>query len=167
LNLFQSLIEKRDNRTFSFGDDASYHVAYEKEKQMAYLSIILTIVFWGAGAFIGKAVLRDGSSIYTYLLEASGTLSVAGCVCLLFKGEALSVVRHFNGWGYLFGILWGLGTVTFIVALKLKPASIAVPLTALYPLATAVLAMAFLGEPLTVKTGAGIACAILAAVLLS
>lgn len=134
---------------------------------MAWLSIILTILFWGAGAFIGKVVLKDGSSIYTYLLEASGTLTVAGSVCLLFRDEALSVARHFNGWGYLFGILWGLGTVTFIVALKGKPASIAVPLTALYPLTTAVLAVVFLGEPLTARTGAGIACAVLAAVLLS
>jgi transporter family protein len=133
---------------------------------MAYLSVILTILFWGVGACSGKAVLEDGSPIYIYLLEASGTLTVAGCVSLLFREETRAVVRHFSGWGYLFGILWGLGTVTFIVALKHKPASIVVPLTALYPLTTAVLAIAFLGEPLTMKTGAGIACAILAAVLL-
>lgn len=133
---------------------------------MPYFFILLTILFWGIGAFLGKAVLKNGSSIYTYILEAMGTLTIAFLVSLSFRKEFVTVVSNFNWWGYIFGILWGLGTVTFIVALKYKPASIVLPLTSLYPLTTAVLAVIYLGETVTLKTGAGIACAILAAILL-
>ncbi|MDX9788529.1 MAG: EamA family transporter [Desulfobacterales bacterium] len=133
---------------------------------MADLFIVLTLLLWGIGAFIGKAVLKEATAISTYLLEAAGSLTVALLICLSFRKDFLSVFSHFNGWGYLFGILWGVGTVTFIVALKYKPASIVVPLTALYPLITALLAVIFLGEAITLKTSAGIVCAIMAAILL-
>lgn len=133
---------------------------------MADLFIVLTLLLWGIGAFIGKAVLKETDAVTVYLLEAAGSLTVALLVALSFRKNFLSVFSDFNGWGYLFGILWGIGTVTFIVALKHRPASIVVPLTALYPLTTALLAVFFLGEAITLKTAAGILCAILAAVLL-
>jgi transporter family protein len=133
---------------------------------MAYVFIILTVLFWGTGAFLGKTVLKEASSIYVYILEALGTVTVAFLVSLFFRKEFISALSDFNWLGYLFGVLWGIGTVTFIIALKYKPASSVVPITALYPLVTAVLAIVLLREAITIKIGFGIACAILAAMLL-
>lgn len=133
---------------------------------MTQIFVVLTIALWGVGAFLGKTVLKEERAISTYLWEAMGTLTIALLVSLYCKKEFLFVLSSFNWWGYLFGILWGIGTVTFIIALKSAPASIVLPLTSLYPLITALLAIFFLNEPLTIKTGTGIVLAVLAAVLL-
>lgn len=115
---------------------------------------------WGIGAFLGKTVLKDASSIFTYLLESFGTLSIALLVGIFYREEVMSVVQNFSWAGYLFGILWGIGTVTFIFALKYGSASTVTPVTALYPLVTVLLAVIFLKETITLKIGVGILMAI-------
>lgn len=133
---------------------------------MANVFIILTILFWGIGSFLGKTALKDTSSIYVYLFEALGTLTIAFLVASFSRKELLSIFQNFNWAGYLFGILWGLGTVTFILALKYKPVSIITPLTSTYPLVTILLALVLLKETITLKIGAGIILAIGAGLLL-
>ena len=49
----------------------------------------------------------------------------------------------------------------------LEIASVAVPLTGIYPAVTVALAALFLGETITLKTGIGITFAIMAALLLA
>ncbi|MCK9352179.1 MAG: EamA family transporter [Candidatus Paceibacterota bacterium] len=133
----------------------------------ANIFIFITVLAWGIGAFLGKTVLQHSSSIYGYLLEALGTLSVALLVALFYKNEVVSITKNFSLNGYLFGILWGIGTVTFIIALKLKPSSFVVPLTALYPVITVILSVLFLKEEITLKITIGIIFAISATVLLA
>lgn len=132
----------------------------------AIIFIVLTVLFWGAGAFLGKSVLKNFSALHIYLLEALGTLTIAFLVALFYKQELLTAFHNFKWQGYLFGILWGLGTVTFVLALKLKPASVVVPFTALYPIITVMLAILLLKEVISLKIAAGIIFAVVAAFLL-
>ena len=133
---------------------------------MADLFILLSILFFGVGAFLGKSALRDASSVYVYLFEALGTLTIATIIAFFFKKELGDALNDFSWQGYLFGLFFGLGTATFIVALKYKDASAVVPLTALYPLVTILLATVFLHEAITLKVGIGIMFAIIAGFLL-
>ena len=133
---------------------------------MAYFFVFLTILFWGIGTYLGKAALHGVSPLYVYLFEALGTLTVACLTSLFFRRELLGAIARFSWAGYLFGILWGIGTVTFVIALKYKPAGVVVSLTGLYPLVTVVLAVLFLGETITMKTGIGMSLAILGGLLL-
>lgn len=133
---------------------------------MANLFIILTIILWGLGAFLGKSVLKGAPPIYTYLLEAFGTLTIAFLTATIFRKELIAAFHNFNWSGYLFGICWGIGTVTFVLALKYKPANTAVPLTALYPLITVILAIIFLKETITLKICIGVILAVIAGILL-
>jgi transporter family protein len=65
------------------------------------------------------------------------------------------------------GILGVLGTMTFYVQLRVAPTSIVVPLSALYPVVTVVLAYFFLHEDLTLARVAGVVCALVAIWLLT
>jgi transporter family protein len=57
--------------------------------------------------------------------------------------------------------------MTFYVLLRVAPASIVVPLSALYPVVTVVLAYFFLHEDLSLPRVAGVACALVAIWLLT
>jgi transporter family protein len=65
------------------------------------------------------------------------------------------------------GLLNGLGTFFLFLALERGKASVLSPLTALYPLITVALAIAFLGETLGVKQAFGAALAVCGGLLLS
>ncbi len=134
---------------------------------MANVFIFLTVVLFGVGAFLGKFALKNAAPLYVYMFEALGTLTVAATAAFVFRKEASEALHNFSAWGYVFGILFGLGTVTFIMALKLKPASLVVPLTALYPLVTVVLSMLVLNETITLKSALGIVFAVIAVILLA
>jgi transporter family protein len=72
------------------------------------------------------------------------------------------------GTGLLIGVVNGLGTWLLFAALERgAKASVAIPLTALYPLVTAILAVMVLGESLTPRQWTGLALAVAAGVLLS
>ncbi len=123
----------------------------------ANICIVGSIICYGVGTFIGKVALRNSSSINIYLLEALGTLTIAALVAIYFRNEAQSIVSSFNGYGYLFGILYGIGTVLFVVALKQQQASVATSLMAVYPAITVVLSVIFLKEIITFKILLGVA----------
>jgi transporter family protein len=65
------------------------------------------------------------------------------------------------------GVLGSVGIISFYILLTKKDASSAVPLTALYPILTAILAIIFLKEKLTIVKSAGIVLAGIALYLLS
>ena len=134
---------------------------------MAGLLIALSIIFFGVGTFIGKVALQTETAITVYLFEALGTLTVFFLVALFFWKDALAATSHMNWEGYAFGVCYGLGTLTFIGALKYWPASVVTPLSALYVVITVILAIIFLGEAITLKTGIGIACALAAVYFLT
>ena len=65
------------------------------------------------------------------------------------------------------GLIWGVGTVLFILALKYAKLSVLVPLSAVYPALTVVLALIFLGERLGPREIAGVVFAVISAGLLA
>ena len=135
---------------------------------MATGLVVLSAAMFAVGSFLGKTLLKDLPSNHVYLMEAAGTLTVALCVLFFYRKEVSLLITNFTWTGYLFGLLWGVGTVLFIIGLKYKPASIAVPLNvSLYPLIVVLLSAIFLKEVITFKAGLGIAFAILGAFLLA
>ncbi len=89
--------------------------------------------------------------------------------CLLtFKASNILVG---DKWGAVLGLLAGavgsMGVVGLYMLLTRKDASIAVPMTALYPALTAILAFIFLREQLTVVKVFGISLSAVALYLLS
>ena len=70
-------------------------------------------------------------------------------------------------WAASGGFLAFVGFLTFFAALDQGKASTVVTLSALYPLVTILLSIAFLHEKLTPRQGAGIVFALIASVLLA
>ena len=88
---------------------------------------------------------------------------------LLYPGR---IVVSYSGRSLAFALLSGvfnaLGAWALFAAMKSGgKASIVAPLTALYPLVVALVAPFLLHEPLTLTQGAGVACALVAVVLIS
>jgi transporter family protein len=69
--------------------------------------------------------------------------------------------------GFLAGIVSSVGLISFYALLTKKDASLVVPLTALYPALTAILAIIFLKEPLTILKALGVVLSVVAIALLS
>jgi transporter family protein len=84
------------------------------------------------------------------------------------KAEGLVQRRAGIGWAFLTGILGGTGNIAFFRALVSGgQASIVVPVTALFPLVTVILALTFLRERLGRAQIAGLVLALVAIYLLS
>lgn len=126
---------------------------------------IFAIVLFGVGSLFGKIASANDISSRVYFFEAMGTLTVFSVFFIVKKAEILNNF-HFNLFGILMGVCWGLGTVMFIAALDKSKLSVLVPFTALYPAVTIVLSLLFLGEKLNLREIAGISLAILAGLLL-
>ena len=127
---------------------------------------LLALGLWGVWGFLGKVASQHLPAQQVYLLAISGHLVVGGY--LLAGGlEAFS----WQPWGIAAalgaGIAMALGLLWFFEALARGPATVVVPLTALYPAVTVVLSRVFLQEPLTLRHLVGLVLALAAAWLLS
>ncbi|MDP2676106.1 MAG: EamA family transporter [bacterium] len=132
----------------------------------------ITILFWGLGGYLGKFAGNSGSGFQVYFFEALGTISFAVVYFTFFNPSiAKTALTNFD-WHVAIpalgmGILWGIATWTFILALNQGRASIIVPLTAVYPVVTVILAIIFLREAISIKEIFGILLTIGGIVLLS
>jgi len=134
---------------------------------MALFYILLTIVLWGVGSFFGRFAMKTATPNEAYVLEALGSVSLALIFALFFRKDCLSAFQNFNIHAFLFGAFLGAGTITFILALKYKPASEVVPLSALYLVITTIMGYFILSETVTLFQGIGILFAILACMLIA
>lgn len=131
---------------------------------------LLTIVCWGAWGAVSK-VASDGVDANTnQILFTFGLLPlivVAARSSRLRSGIAARR-RAGIGWAFLTGILGGAGNIAFFRALVAGgQASIVVPVTALFPLVTVILALTFLRERLGRAQMLGLGLALVAIYLLS
>jgi len=97
-------------------------------------------------------------------------LYAAGTLIVVLATSPSSFILRFTPavWtGLLAGLLGGLGFFFFYQALAQGPASTVIPLSSLYFLVAAVLAVVFLHEPVTVKKVLGILFAVASIVLLT
>lgn len=130
-----------------------------------YLSLI-AMALWGVVGLLQKLGTNRISS------RSLLVWVTAGFVLLLpwfaWNEHLLSLGSQQLMLGVVIGIVNGLGSWFLFIALERgAKASIAIPLTALYPLLTVVLATLFLSESLTGRQWVGIALAVAAAAALS
>ncbi len=129
---------------------------------------LLTILCWGAWGAVSK-VASDGVDANTN--QIFFTLGLLPLMAFLVRSPKLrGGTQRGTGiaWAFLTGILGGTGNIAFFRALAVGgKASIVVPVTALFPLVTVVLAVVFLRERLGRVQKVGLLLALVAIYLLS
>lgn len=129
--------------------------------------VILLILIWGIQGLISKMgvnavgkeqMLFFGQLLYFIVPVIFLYLSVKNFSSLINLKSYLPLV---------YGFLGGLGAIIFFFILEKGKASIVVPLTAIYPALTAILAILVLREQVNTYNLVGIAFAVIAGVLLS
>ena len=119
---------------------------------MVILLLIVTALLWGTTPIIEKIGLaKVDPLIGVTIRSAIVTVGLFILTFLLGKGKALMEV---DGKGFLIfgtsGVMAGLlGMWTYYTALKIGPTSKIVPISACYPLITAILSVLILKEGLT------------------
>ena len=131
------------------------------------LGSVAMLLFWGVWGIVVKLATRE-IGMQALFWGQLGAVCLFPLYFVLFKEMlplelkastiALSVVA---------GMLGVLGTVTFYVLLRVAPANVVVPLSALYPVVTVVLAFFILHEDLSLTRIAGVVCALAAVWLLT
>jgi len=131
-----------------------------------YLYALLTVVTWGLWGVFSKIASNYAKPRQALLFQTAGVLIFAVLVLTL---ENFRIEWHAVGftWAALGGFFAFVGFLTFFAALEQGKASTVVTLSALYPLVTIILSIAFLHEKLTPRQGAGIVLALIASVLLA
>ncbi len=130
---------------------------------------LLSIVLWGFWGFGMKLAYRGSNWVYVYFISAIASFSLALTVFVLSRGGANNLSPS---WKTILitlasGLCSGGGYLCFVKALEKGDASLVVPITALYPALTVVLAILLLGERLTILKMMGILLALAAGVLIS
>ncbi len=127
---------------------------------------IVLLLVWGAFGVVAKIAMHEiGLQVLIWSQVAS--LALFPIYFFLFK-ELLPVKIDGAGiaWALGAGFLGVAGGVVFYLLLRVAPANVAVPISALYPVVTVILASLFLHEELSVTQLAGIALAVIAIWLL-
>jgi transporter family protein len=133
---------------------------------MAWLAPTLYYVACvGALGVTSRLALRDLA--WQDLILWSGLGYVVVVVALLALGQTSMSIVAGTGWAVGSAVLAISGLIAFYVALNAGQASVVVPITAAYPAVTAILAAAFLDEPLSVAKVVGIALVVGGVVVLT
>lgn len=122
-------------------------------------------LLWGIWAVLSKfteaqynGIPLDG--LQCQALSTLGALPVIlGLACVRGPSDPGNKRRGI-AWSFVGGIISCLGNVFFFHALQRGPAAIVVPLTAMYPLVTVLLAITLLRDRLNFWQGLGIACSL-------
>jgi bacterial/archaeal transporter family protein len=127
---------------------------------------VITLLSWGIVGLLQKLTTNQISAETSLIWLVVGFLLLEP---LLYPGRALF---HYSGWNLswalISGVLNAFGAWALFAAMKSGgKASIISPLTALYPVVVIVLVPFILHESITLYEGAGVACALIAVVLLS
>jgi transporter family protein len=128
---------------------------------------LLTILSWGAWGVVSK-IVSDGVDANTN--QVFFTLGLLPLMLIVMRERTRGgrQNRAGIGWAFLTGILGGTGNIAFFRALAVGGnASIVVPVTALFPLVTVILAVGVLHERLGTAQKVGLLLAFAAIYLLS
>src|SRR4030095_696736 len=129
----------------------------------------LTIVMWGLWGFLGKLALERGMGPTLMFLAESATsavLAIPVLLVLLNTHQDQSARSSLNAFGVLSGAALAVGLLFYYLALQRGQVSIVVPLTATYPVVSALLGVAVLGERPSLSQVFGIVLIIVGIVLL-
>jgi transporter family protein len=129
---------------------------------------LLTILCWGAWGAVSKLASDGVDANSNQILFTLGLVPLMLFVMRPSRAPAAPGRRAGIGWAFFTGILGGAGNVAFFRALVVGGnASIVVPVTALFPLVTVLLAVLFLHERLGNAQKLGLVLALGAIYLLS
>jgi bacterial/archaeal transporter family protein len=127
---------------------------------------LLALALWGVWGFLGKVASQYLPAPQVYLLTISGHLLVGGYLLVGGLGPV-----SWQPWGVGAalgaGIAMAMALLFFFEALARGPATVVIPLTALYPAVAVLLSRVFLQEAMTLRHLIGLALALAAAWLLS
>lgn len=131
-----------------------------------YFYAVMTVVTWGLWGVFSKLASNYTKPRQALLFQTVGVIAFALLVLVL---ENFKIEWNFAGfsWAALGGFFAFVGFLTFFAALEKGSASTVVTLSALYPLVTILISIAFLHERLTTRQGVGIALALVASALLA
>jgi transporter family protein len=123
---------------------------------------LLAILFWGLWGFLTKVA---GAKVHWQTMMIF--LSIATISIALFGKLQRPTLDVYHVAGFASGIACALGYLFFYQAITKGQASVVVPFTSLYVAVSVILAFIILLEPITLKKLLGIACAVIAMILLT
>jgi len=127
---------------------------------------LLCLLLWGLWGFALKIAYQNLSWIQTYFLSSLASFTLM-LIIILYHRMKLPTMNTATIAAIIAGIFGGAGYLFFVKALEQGKASIVIPLTALYPAITAIIAFIVLREKISIYQGIGILLAIAASILLS
>ena len=127
---------------------------------------LLTLLQWGLWGICSKLASNYSKPRQALLFQSVGVVAFAAVVLLIERFNIEWSTAGFS-WAAAGGFFAFVGFLTFFAALEGGKASTVITLSALYPLVTILLSIAFLHERLTARQGLGIICALIASVLLA
>ena len=130
------------------------------------LPAVGAFVFWGLSGFLPKLATNYIGPRSAAVFLALGSLSVT-VVILASLGFRPEVHTKAILLAVVAGVLINVGNLCFLTALSKGPASLVAALTALYPGLVIVLAVFFLGEPITPKQALGVALSLVSMFLIA
>ena len=127
---------------------------------------LLVLLCWGMLGVFQKLAMNRISAPCALAWMAIGLMLLQ--VVFLPAGSVFHYSRASLGWALLNGVFNGLGMLFLLAAMRQGgQASIVEPLSALYPVAVALLAPVLLGETVSMQHAAGILCATIGGILLA
>ncbi len=127
---------------------------------------LLCLILWGLWGFALKIAYQNLSWTQTYFLSSLASFTFM-LIVILFYRMKLPPIGAASIAAILAGLFGGAGYLFFVKALEQGKASIVIPLTALYPAITVIIALIVLREKISIYQGLGILLAIIASFLLS
>ncbi len=131
-----------------------------------FIFSLITLFLWGFWGFFSKLAVN-------YINPKSALIfqSIGNFIVLIFLLLSMNFKPEIHLKGIMFTLLAGisasLGFLFFLLSVTKNKVSIIMPITALYPIITIILALFILKEPITLKQAIGIMLAIISMALLS
>ncbi|MDI9610096.1 MAG: DMT family transporter [Archaeoglobales archaeon] len=130
---------------------------------------IISAILWGIAPILDRYALSAGAPIYTALaIRAFGALSATLLIVALLRETDLNFGLNSLTALLIAGAIGGaLAMIFYYKALDLIGASKTVPITAIYPMFTALFSIILLSESITLKTFVGIVFIVIGVILVS
>jgi len=142
------------------------HSVGEAILKIWYVYAVLTVATWGLWGVFSKLASNYSKPKQALLFQTVGVLAFAVVVLFMERFRFEWSLPGFS-WDAVGGFFAFIGFLTFFAALDLGKTSTVVTLSALYPLVTILISIAFLHERLTARQAVGIVLALIANALLA